>query len=398
MSHSALTLKPNAAAKRVSILGSTGSIGCSTLDIISQHPSLFAVEALTAQDNVELLITQSLTFKPRLAVIGNEAHYETLKSALTGSGIEIASGAQAVCDAAMRPSDWVMAAIVGAAGLMPLLAAIERGATIAFASKECLVCAGTLMMQACKQYGATLLPVDSEHNAIFQVLDFSQMENVEKITLTASGGPFRTHARESLTTITPQEATNHPNWNMGAKISVDSATMMNKGLEMIEAFHLFSLSVDQIDVIIHPESIIHSLVHYRDGSVLAQLGMPDMRIPITHTLAWPNRLNVSTPRLDLAKLAVMHFEAPDEARFPALRLAREAMKCGGCAPIALNAANEVAVARFLKQEIGFLDITHIVESVLEKYRQQTISTIEDVLACDRESRIIAQEEKGTLWN
>lgn len=385
---------PKMAPKRVTILGSTGSIGSSTLDIIAQHPSLFNIEALTAQHNVALLIEQALAFRPHLAVIGNEQHYGELKTALAGTTIEVAAGASAICEAAARPADWVMAAIVGAAGLMPLMSAIERGTTIAFASKECLVCAGTLMMQACKQYGATLLPVDSEHNAIFQVLDFSQMDQVEKMTLTASGGPFRLRLLESLTHITPEEAIAHPNWNMGAKISVDSATMMNKGLEMIEAHHLFGLPSAQIDVIIHPESIIHSLVHYRDGSVLAQLGMPDMRIPIAYTLAWPSRLDVVTPRLDLVSLGSMHFEAPDLERFPAIALARHAMNSGGSAPIVFNAANEVAVARFLKHEVGFLQITQIVESVMAKYHHQTISTLEDVLTCDREARVLAQTMLG----
>jgi len=380
--------------KRITVLGSTGSIGRNTLDIISQHASLFEIEALTAQDNVALLIEQALTFRPKLAVIGNESYFSQLKAALSGTRIEVAAGEAAIREAAQRPSDWVMAAIVGAAGLLPLMAAIERGATIAFASKECLVCAGSLMMQACKQYGATLLPVDSEHNAIFQVLDFSQMAMVEKITLTASGGPFRTRPLASLTSITPEEATTHPNWNMGAKISVDSATMMNKGLEMIEAHHLFGLPSEQIDVIIHPESIIHSLVHYRDGSVLAQLGMPDMRVPITYTLAWPNRLNVDTPRLDLATLGSMHFQAPDIERFPALGLARDAMNRGASTAIAFNAANEVAVARFLRHEIKFLQITQIVASIMAKYEHQTISNIEDVLSCDRDVRMMAQEILG----
>lgn len=386
---SAATL-PSSAIRRVSILGSTGSIGTSTLDVIAQNPDTYAVEVLTAQDNVERLIEQSLAFRPALAVIGNEAHYERLKSALSGTGVSVAAGAEAICDAAARPSDWVMAAIVGAAGLVPTLRAIERGATIAFASKECLVSAGDVMMQACKQHNAVLLPVDSEHNAIFQVMDFSQPEQIEKVTLTASGGPFRTREAHELESVTPDEAVAHPKWDMGAKISVDSATMMNKGLEMIEAHHLFSLPSDQIDVVVHPESVIHSLVHYRDGSVLAQLGMPDMRIPIAYTLSWPRRQPVQTPRLDLASIGALHFEAPDTHTFPSLRLAREALEAGGCATTILNAANEVAVARFLKGGIRFTDIARIVESTLEKMPKYAISTMDDVLACDRHARDFAQ--------
>ncbi len=290
----------------------------------------------------------------------------------------------------MRPSDWVMAAIVGVAGLKPTMRAIERGATIAFASKECLVSAGDVMMQACRNHNATLLPVDSEHNAIFQVIDFSQSDQIEKITLTASGGPFRLHAKEVLDAITPAQAVAHPKWDMGAKISVDSATMMNKGLELIEAYHLFPLRAEQIEVVVHPESVIHSLVHYRDGSVLAQLGMTDMRLPIAYTLAWPERIEVDTPRLDLAAIWSLHFEAPDDDKFPALSLCRQALMQGGCAPAVLNAANEVAVARFLAGEIGFTAITRIVESTLEKIPEHAISSLDDVLACDAAARQIAQ--------
>ncbi len=384
-----IAIAPTQPIKRVSVLGSTGSIGTSTLDVISQHRDAYELEALTAQDNVQKLIEQALAFRPAIAVIGNDAHYAALRDALQGSGVEAASGAAAICDAAARPSDWVMAAIVGAAGLKPTLQAIERGATIAFASKECLVCAGELMMQACRNHNATLLPVDSEHNAIFQVLDFGASDQIEKITLTASGGPFRTRALADLDDITPAQAVAHPNWDMGAKISVDSATMMNKGLELIEAYHLFPVNIAQLDVVVHPESVIHSLVHYRDGSVLAQLGMPDMRIPIAYTLAWPKRMSVNTPRLDLTEIATLHFEKPDMAKFPALRLCRDALISGGCAPVTLNAANEVAVARFLQGDIKFTAITRIVESTLEKISARAISNIDDVLACDAEARMIA---------
>lgn len=356
-----------------------------------QHRERFEVEALTAHNNVGQLIEQANVLRPKLAVIANDTHYQTLKNALAGTDIEVASGDEAVCAAAEQHTDWVMAAIVGAAGLKATMAAIRQGATVALANKECLVCAGELMMQACQKHGATLLPVDSEHNAIFQVLNFTQAEQIEKITLTASGGPFRGKTRNELTAITPKQAVAHPNWDMGAKISVDSATMMNKGLEMIEAYHLFPVSAEQIAVIVHPESIIHSLVHYRDGSVLAQLGMPDMRIPIAYTLAWPERMKINTPGLNLAEIGNVRFEMPDENTFPALRLARKALKHGGAAPIILNAANEIAVDLFLKEKVKFLDITHIVETTLEKSDMPTISSIDDVIACDGMARRIAQE-------
>ncbi len=375
--------------RTISILGATGSIGCNTIDLIRRQPECYLVEALTAQDNVDKLIAQAKELCPRLAVIGNEAHYATLKEALTGSGTEVAAGEAGLIEAAARPADWLMAAIVGVAGLKPTLTAIERGATVALANKEALVSAGNLVMAACKRANATLLPVDSEHNAIFQVLDTSRPEQIDKITLTASGGPFRTRALAEMEQITPQEAVRHPNWDMGAKISVDSATMMNKGLELIEAYHLFPLAIEQLDVIVHPQSIVHSLVHYHDGSVLAQLGAPDMRIPIAYTLSWPERMHAPTPRLNLADIARLEFEMPDERRFPALRLARAALQAGNCATATLNAANEVAVARFLKGEILFTDIANIVEYALEKLENREITSLDDALACDRQARDMA---------
>lgn len=378
--------------KRISILGSTGSIGESTVNLILQQPERYEVQALTAYDNVQKLIEQAVALRPMRVVIGNEAHYSTLKDALSSQSIEVAAGEQAICDAASIPADWTMAAIVGSAGLAPTLAAIKQGNQIAFASKECLVCAGDVMMQACTQSGATLLPVDSEHNAIFQVFDFEQPELVEHITLTASGGPFREIPLEQLQNITPAQAVAHPNWDMGAKISVDSATMMNKGLELIEAYHLFPVTAEQIRIIVHPESVIHSMVSYRDGSVLAQLGMPDMRIPIAYTLGWPERLNVNVPKLSLTDIGSLHFEEPDEQKFRCLALAKAALNAGGCAPTILNAANEVAVSRFLRGDIGFLDIARIVEHCLQHISPSPIHCLEDVLACDTQTRTIARQQ------
>jgi 1-deoxy-D-xylulose-5-phosphate reductoisomerase len=377
--------------QRLSVLGSTGSIGCSTLALVREHPEQFAIEALTAGDNVAKLIEQALEFRPKLAVIGNEAHYETLCGALKPHGIECAAGEEAICDAAARTADRVMMAIVGAVSLKPTFRAIESGSDIAFASKECLVCAGELMMQACRKSGSALLPVDSEHNAIFQVFDFEQPESIEKITLTASGGPFRHFTAEQMRDVTPAQAVAHPNWSMGAKISVDSATMMNKALEVIEAFHLFPLSADQIDVVIHPQSIIHSFVHYRDGSVLAQLGMPDMRIPIAHTLAWPQRMTTQNPALSLTEMGRLEFEAPDATRFPALRLVREVLAASPAAAIAFNAANEVAVAAFLAGRTGFATIPDIVERSMQSYLDKSVSSLEEVVYLNQRAREEAQQ-------
>lgn len=382
--------------RSVAILGATGSIGQNTVDLLERNPGAWRIEALTAQSNVALLADQARRLGARTAVIGNPALYDDLKCALEGSGVEAAAGAEAIVEAAQAPADFVMAGIVGAAGLQPTMAAVRRGAVVGLANKECLVCAGDLMTAEVVSAGATLLPVDSEHNAIYQVFDFERPETVEKIILTASGGPFRSRPLESMQDVTPAEAVAHPNWDMGAKISVDSATMMNKGLEMIEAFHLFPVSVGQIEVLVHPQSVIHSMVAYVDGSVLAQLGSPDMRTPIAYSLAWPERMEAPSPRLDLATLARLDFEAPDEARFPALRLAREALAAGGAAPVVLNAANEVAVSAFLDGEVGFTDIAGIVEATLEADERGPVRSIDDVVAIDEAARVTAAAEAGKL--
>ncbi len=372
--------------RSVAILGSTGSVGCSTLDLIQRHPGEYEVLALTAQTRWDKLAEQARAVGARFAAIGDPQHYQALKEALAGTGTEVAAGADAVIEAARRPAEWVMAAIVGAAGLAPTLAAIRRGAVVALANKEALVCAGELVTAEVKRSGATLLPVDSEHNAIFQVFDFARPEGIEKIILTASGGPFRTLERHEMAAVTPAQALKHPNWSMGAKISIDSATMMNKGLELIEAKHLFGLPEDRIEIVVHPQSVIHSLVSYVDGSVLAQLGSPDMRTPIAVTLAWPKRMPAPSARLDLAVIAKLTFEAPDPERFPALRLARDALIAGGSAPIVLNAANEEAVASFLKGKIGFLEIAGLVEDTLAELPVAPIYTLDDVYAIDRQAR------------
>jgi 1-deoxy-D-xylulose-5-phosphate reductoisomerase len=381
----------DAGPRRVSILGSTGSIGCNTIDLLRRAPDAYSVEALTARTNVELLASQAREMRPRLAVIGDESLYGDLKDALAGTNIAVAAGAEALVEAANLPADWVMAAIVGAAGLAPTLAAVRRGATVALANKECLVCAGPLMLSEVQSGNATLLPVDSEHSAIFQVFDFENVDAVDRIILTASGGPFWQFNTEAMATVTPKQAVAHPNWDMGDKISVDSATMMNKGLEVIEASYLFPVSEDRIDVLIHPQSVVHSLVSYNDGSVLAQLGVPDMRTPIAYALAWPKRQGSPAARLDLTAIGSLTFEAPDPERFPALSLAREALKTGQGAPTVLNAANEVAVQGFLTGEIGFLDIMRVVTEVLEKGPKAEIVSIADVIDVDTEARRIARE-------
>lgn len=375
--------------RRLSILGSTGSVGCSTLDLIARAPERYDVQSLTANGQVERLAEQARQVGAKLAVVADASRYKALKKALSGTAIEAAAGPQAVIEAAERPADWIMAAIVGAAGLAPTLAAIRQGACVALANKETLVCAGALMTAEVSRHGATLLPVDSEHNAIFQVLDMDNHGAVDRIILTASGGPFRQFSREAMTAVTAAQAVAHPIWSMGAKISVDSATMMNKGLEIIEAFHLFRVKPEQIEVLVHPQSVVHSLVSYVDGSVLAQLGSPDMRTPIAHTLAWPNRIATPVERLDLARLGRLTFELPDPERFPALRLAQEALRSGGTAPAILNAANEVAVARFLAGGVGFLAITEIVEETLGTLMTSELSCLDAVFDIDREARAVA---------
>jgi 1-deoxy-D-xylulose-5-phosphate reductoisomerase len=377
--------------KSITILGATGSIGSSTLDLINRNPDAFDVIALTAHSDVEGLAAAARKCGARHAVIGDADKYDALAAALAGSGIGVAAGCNAVTEAAAMDADWTMAAIVGCAGMLPVLAALKRGKSVALANKEALVSAGALMIDAAKASGATLLPVDSEHNAIFQCLDRSAPAGVAKIILTASGGPFRTWSAEAMADVTPAQAVKHPNWSMGAKISVDSATMMNKGLELIEAWHLFGLPSARLDVLVHPQSVIHSMVEYVDGSVLAQLGSPDMRTPIAHTLAWPQRMETPSERLNLARIGKLEFEAPDIERFPALRLARSAMEAGGACPAILNAANEVAVAAFLEERSGFCNIAFIVERVLERYQPAAPQSVEDVLAIDGEARAVASK-------
>jgi 1-deoxy-D-xylulose-5-phosphate reductoisomerase len=375
--------------RRISILGSTGSVGCNTLDLISRTPDAYEVDVLTANQNVGLLASQAIKVGADLAVIADESYLDELRQALDGSGIEAAAGANALLEAAARPVDWMMSAIVGAAGLAPTMSAVREGAVVALANKECLVCAGSLMIEAVARHGGALLPVDSEHNAIFQVFEQERREAIERIVLTASGGPFREMSLEDMAKVTPEQAVAHPNWDMGAKISVDSATMMNKGLELIEAHYLFDMPGDDIEILVHPQSIIHSMVGYSDGSVLAQLGSPDMRTPIAYTLGWPRRMAAPVERLDLAKIAQLTFEAPDPVRFPALSLARQALAVGGQAPNVLNAANEVAVASFLSGQISFLDIAAIVEDTLAAVSGSTPQSLEDVMAVDKEARRIA---------
>jgi len=396
MALTAPELKPAADAKprRVTILGATGSVGCNTLDLIQRAPERYSVEALTAHRSVDKLAAAARGCGAAIAVIAEPSLYGDLKRALSGSGIEAAAGDSGLAEAAARPAEWVMAAIVGAAGLRPTLAAARRGAVVALANKECLVSAGEVVLAEVRRSGATLLPVDSEHNAIFQVFDFERPEAVDRIILTASGGPFRSLDLAGMAGATPEQAIAHPNWDMGAKISVDSATMMNKGLELIEAAHLFPLPAERIDILIHPQSVVHSLVSYIDGSVLAQLGTPDMRTPIAYTLAWPERMRTPAARLDLVQIGKLTFEPPDLERFPALALARSAQAQGGGAPTVLNAANEVAVEAFLARRIGFLDIIRIVAEVLERLPAARPASLDDVIELDRQARRVALETAG----
>ncbi len=389
----ALTIKlPHThAKKRVTILGSTGSVGQQTIDLVARAPDKYVVVALTANRNIEKLIEQARALSPELVVIADESQYQALKAALAGTNIAVAAGAKAVEEAAAGDSDWVMSAIVGAAGLPGTLAAARRGATIAFANKETLVCAGPLMMKLVEDSGARLLPVDSEHNAIYQVFDFEHPEAIRRLILTASGGPFRTTTREAMAAMTPEQAIKHPVWSMGAKISIDSATLMNKALEVIEAHFLFNMPPEKIDVIVHPQSVIHSMVEYEDGSVLSQMGSPDMRTPIGYCLAWPARMETPAPKLDLAKIGSLTFEAPDEVKFPALRFAKEAMKKGGTAPAALSAANEVAVQAFLDKRIGFLDIERINEHVLTTLPVANLTDLQVLAEADQAARRMAGE-------
>ena len=372
--------------KKVSILGATGSIGKSTLDLIERSPGEFDVVALTASVNVGALADAARRTNAKLAVIADEGRLGELETALQGTGCRAAAGPNAMIEAAAGDAELVVAAIVGCAGLRPTMAAVEAGKTVALANKEALVTAGDLMTNAVRRNGSTLLPVDSEHNAIFQSLAGSHIDQVSRIILTASGGPFRTASVTHMRDATPAQAVAHPNWSMGAKISVDSATLMNKGLELIEAHYLFGLPSDRIDVLVHPQSVIHSLVEYVDGSVLAQLGSPDMRIPIAYALAWPDRMPTPAQRLDLAAISRLDFEEPDLERFPALRLAREALEARGSAPAVLNAANEIAVASFLKGGIRFSDIARLVETALQENDRPAPQSIEDVFEIDQDVR------------
>ena len=386
----AISALPKTEAPRsITILGSTGSIGRNTVSLIEANPAAYRVQALTAHKNVDLLAEQARRLRPALAVVADEGHYAALKQALAGTSVRVAAGKQGLNEAAALPSDWVMAGIVGAAGLAPTLEAVRRSAVVALANKECLVCAGDLMLREVARHGATLLPVDSEHNAISQVFDFERPERVEKVILTASGGPFREYDRSAMADVTPAQAIAHPNWDMGAKISIDSATMMNKGLELIEAVHLFPIEADQIEILVHPQSVVHSMVAYCDGSVLAQLGSPDMRTPISYSLAWPDRIEAPVPRLDLADIGKLTFEKPDVQKFPAIRLAREVLSLGGAFATALNAANEVAVHGFLDGRIGFLDIVAIVEDTLSRVEHGSINSLEQVSEIDLDTREIA---------
>jgi 1-deoxy-D-xylulose-5-phosphate reductoisomerase len=380
--------------RSITVLGATGSVGRSTLDLVGRDPDRFDIVALTAMRDADGLAELARRFLPRIAVLGDESGKERLKGALAGTAVEVRAGKEAVTEAAGAGADWTMAAIVGTAGLGPTMRALEGGGTVALANKESLVSAGELMTGAAARSGARLLPVDSEHNAIFQCLAGAKAGHVRRIILTASGGPFRTWTLEQMRKATPAQAVAHPNWSMGAKISVDSATLMNKGLELIEAHHLFGLGPDGLDAVVHPQSIVHSLVEYIDGSVLAQLGPPDMRVPIAHTLAWPERMSTPCARLDLAQIGTLQFEAPDMQRFPALALARDALAQGGAKPAILNAANEIAVASFLESRIGFLDIAGVVSAVLAIYDPPAPSSIEDVLEIDRHARRVAAEAAG----
>jgi 1-deoxy-D-xylulose-5-phosphate reductoisomerase len=383
--------------RRISVLGATGSIGESTLDLIGRDPSAYQVVALTGGQNAARLAELAILHRAELAVIADPDGYAALRAALAGTNIEIGAGEEALLEAASRPADWVMAAIVGAAGLKPTLEAVRQGSLTALANKECLVSAGDIFMAEVARAKATLLPVDSEHSAAMQVMAGARPEHIERVCLTASGGPFRCWSLDQMRAARPEQALNHPNWSMGPKVTIDSATLMNKGLELLEAHHLFSLPATKLDVLIHPQSIVHCLVHLSDGSVLAQMSCPDMRTPIAYSLAWPERMHAPTKRLDLAELGTLTFEPPDEERFPALRLAREVLVAGGSAGTVLNAANEVAVEAFLAGRIGFLAIAGLVEATLAASAGLIgldRRNVEDVLAIDAEARASARSLLG----
>jgi len=379
--------------KRVSILGSTGSIGCSTVDLISAHRDAFEVVALTAHKNGQKLVEQALALRPRCVAIGDESQYAAVKQALAGTGIACMAGRDAVIKAARIEADWTMAAIVGMAGLEPTIAAIRQGRCVAFASKECLVAAGHLMMEEVRKHGTTLLPVDSEHNAIFQVFESQNKAAIKRLILTASGGPFRTWTRAQMKAATPAQAVKHPNWSMGAKISVDSATMMNKALEVIEAKHLFDMDHRMIDVIVHPQSVVHSMVEYNDGSILAQMGPSDMRTPIASCLAWPQRMETSGPRLDFKALSGgLQFEEPDTDKFPALAIVRDVLNGSPADSVIFNAANEIAVESFLNGSIGFMDICDIIKTILDMMQNDVsgLTCLDDVINLDHSVRVVTR--------
>lgn len=388
-------VEPERDVRRLSILGSTGSIGCSAIEVIRHQPERFDVVALVGNRNVALLAEQAVAVNARTAVTADASLYGELKSLLSGTTVSVAAGETAVLEAAREPADLTLAAIVGAAGLEPTLASAEEGATIALANKECLVCAGDVFKAALEASGSRLLPVDSEHSAVFQVFEDAQVDQVEKIILTASGGPFRTITRKEMIAVTPEQALNHPNWDMGPKITIDSATLMNKGLELIEAFHLFPVGCDQLDAVIHPQSIVHSMVAYKDGSVLAQMGVPDMKTPIAYALAWPDRMPAPVERLDLAAIGQLTFEPVDRDKFPSVGLCLACLERGGSAAAIMNAANEVAVAEFLAGKIPFLGITELSFSVLDEAESAgmvaPMSSLLDVSAADEYGRRTATD-------
>jgi 1-deoxy-D-xylulose-5-phosphate reductoisomerase len=386
--------RSSTAERTVTLLGATGSIGASTVDLLKRERNRFRVEAVCANKSAAALAALARELGARFAAVADPTAYGDLKAALAGTGIEVAAGESGLIEAAERPAEWVIGAITGAAGLKPTLAAAERGAIVALANKETLVCAGGLFMRRAAASGATVLPVDSEHNALFQAMSGSRREDVRRVILTASGGPFRAAPAEAVKAATVEQALKHPNWSMGAKITIDSATLMNKGLELIEAHHLFALASEQIDVLVHPQSIVHSLVEFCDGSLIAQLGSPDMRIPIAYCLAWPERIAGPAPRLDLARAATLTFEEPDLERFPALGLARRALEAGGAAPTVLNAANEVAVGEFLARRLNFAGISALVEATLEAAlaRNWTAEpeSVDEALSVDHNTRLLAR--------
>jgi len=388
------------APRRLTILGATGSVGCSTLEVVLHNRERFEVVALVGNTNISLLAEQAVACNAQLAVTADETRLGELKNLLAGTGIEVAAGDAAVIDAAQRPADMVVAAIVGAAGLKPTLAAAAQGTTIALANKECLVCAGDVFLRALQASGAKLLPVDSEHSAVYQVLDQNQPDQIDKIILTASGGPFRSYEHAQLASITPDQALKHPNWSMGPKITVDSSTLMNKGLELIEAFYLFPVSANQLDAVIHPQSIVHSMVAYKDGSVLAQMGEPDMKTPIAYALGWPNRIPAPVKRLDLAALGQLTFEAIDRTKFPAVALCLGCLERGGSATTVMNAANEVAVAEFLSNNVAYLGITQLVDATLNAAEKDgmiaELRSLDDVSHADLYGREKATELARSL--